>query len=51
MKVTMFLATILAALLPGMALAACGGHQEARMTCADGTVWDAESGSCQPTSS
>ena len=51
MKVTMFLATVLVALLPGMALAACGGHQVARMTCADGTVWDAESGSCQPTSS
>lgn len=51
MKVTMFLATVLVALLPGMALAACGGHQEARMTCADGTVWDAEIGSCQPTSS
>ena len=51
MKVTMFLATVLVALLPGMALAACGGHQEARMTCADATVWDAEIGSCQPTSS
>jgi hypothetical protein len=51
MKMTMLFATILVALLPGMALAACDGHQEARMTCAEGTVWDAESSSCQPTSS
>lgn len=39
--------------LPGLALAeGCGfGHTTASMSCAEGSVFDAESGACVPTTS
>lgn len=46
MMKTLLSAAILA-LAPALAFAACGGHSEQAMTCADGTVYDAASGSCK----
>ncbi|WP_135506356.1 carbohydrate-binding module family 14 protein [Roseovarius aestuariivivens] len=33
------------------AFAACSGHSQQAMTCAEGTSWDSESRSCVPTTS
>jgi len=45
------LAAIALAALPTLATAECFGtdHDEASMSCAAGTVWDAASRSCVPT--
>lgn len=50
-KPAAFLATLVVTLLPAVASATCFGdrHEEASMSCADGTVWDADSRSCVPT--
>lgn len=42
--------TILAlALVPGLAAAQCNfGHEQQAMSCAEGTQYDAESGTCVP---
>ncbi len=46
-----FAAAFVLMMVPTLATAECGwsmGH-EATMTCADGTTWDAQSGTCVPT--
>ena len=47
------LAALVLAALPGIAFAACGGHslEEARLSCADGLVWDADTQACVPSTS
>ena len=46
-KKTLLVAVMLTA-LPSLSFAMCSGykHQEASMSCADGTVYDAESKTC-----
>ena len=54
MKTTKTLIVALAlSALPGLAFATCsfGTHQEASMSCAEGTVWDAETEKCVTASS
>ncbi|WP_191090116.1 hypothetical protein [Histidinibacterium aquaticum] len=36
------------ALLPGLAAAQCGGHDRQAMSCAEGSIYDAETGTCEP---
>lgn len=35
------------AVAPAFAFAACGGHSQQAMSCADGLVYDTESGTCK----
>ena len=48
MKTT--LAVLFIALMPGLAAAQCFGHSAERqaMSCADGTMFDTETGTCVP---
>jgi hypothetical protein len=50
-KTKSLLAAIAMAAFPTLATAECygTGHNEASMSCAAGTVWDAEAQSCVPT--
>jgi hypothetical protein len=50
-KTKSLLAAIALAALPTLASASCVGtdHEEAAMSCTAGTVWDAETRSCVPT--
>ena len=47
-KITMLLATVCTAFLPTLAAAECSGigHEKVTMSCAAGTVWDAEAQRC-----
>lgn len=40
------LAAAALALVPALGFAACSGSSHQAMSCAEGTVWDAESGTC-----
>lgn len=53
MKTKMLLATLVLAAAPTMTLAQCFGHEKEQVTmsCAEGTVYDAESQSCISTTS
>lgn len=46
MTIKTLLTAGLLALAPVMSFAACSGHTEQAMSCADGMVWDAETSSC-----
>lgn len=46
-----FLALLAALALPSIAAAACDGHEEAKMSCAEGTSWNPETHSCEAQSS
>ncbi|MBS0123915.1 adenylosuccinate lyase [Thetidibacter halocola] len=46
MKMKVLVTTALLALTPALAFAACG-HEQQAMSCADGTVYDAATGSCK----
>ena len=51
MKIKLHLAVLALAVMPGAALAACfGDHakEEIVMSCADGTVYDADTQTCVP---
>jgi hypothetical protein len=48
MKPKLTLAVIALLLAPGLAAAMCSGNHEQAMTCAEGTVYSAESGTCVP---
>lgn len=51
MKTKTILAALALAVAPSLAFAACSGfkHEDVAMSCAPGSVWDAESRSCVPT--
>ena len=51
MPIKTLLAAFVLTALPGFAYAQCswGGAQEATMSCADGTTWDAASQTCVAT--
>ena len=53
MRIKTLLAALILASTPALAFAqgcSYGAHgEEARMSCADGTSWDAASGTCVPT--
>ena len=42
---TLIVGTVLA-FAPALAFASCSGHEKQAMTCADGTVYDAETNTC-----
>lgn len=48
MKVRLTLAALVLAATPGLAVAMCSGMKPAQtaMSCADGTVWDSQTGTC-----
>lgn len=46
MKLKMMFAAAALIVSPALATAACLGHSEQVMTCADGLVYDAQSNSC-----
>ncbi|GGG74615.1 hypothetical protein GCM10011415_23870 [Salipiger pallidus] len=46
MTIKTFLTATVLAVAPGLAFAACSGHKEATMTCADGMVYDSATQSC-----
>ena len=47
MKVKVLVTSALLATMPALAFAACSGHEKQVMTCADGSEYDAASGSCK----
>lgn len=46
-----FLALIAVLALPSVAAAACAGHEEAKMSCGEGTSWNPETRACETQSS
>jgi len=53
MKLTALLTALVLTAAPSFAFAmgCSGGHQEASMSCANGTIWDADSKTCVTASS
>lgn len=47
MKLTTLVAATLLSMAPMLASAACFGHEKQAMSCAEGTVYDADSNSCK----
>jgi hypothetical protein len=48
MRVRIFLATMIVAATPGLALAMCAGdHEKVTMSCPEGQAFDAESSTCK----
>ena len=46
-----FLAVVAVLSLPSIAAAACTGHEEAKMSCAEGTSWNPDTRACETQSS
>lgn len=46
-----FLALLAILTLPSFAAAACEGHEEAKMSCVEGTSWNPETRTCETQSS
>lgn len=49
MRLTALLTTAILLAFPGVAAAQCYGSEEASMSCAEGTTWDATSQTCVAT--
>lgn len=51
MKTKAILAALALTFAPMAAMAACPGHQEASMSCTDGTIWNPETKACESSTS
>lgn len=46
MKTMTILGALFLALAPAVSFASCSGGHEARLSCADGKIWDDQAGAC-----